>query len=296
MLPGYTAPIRDYPGKLLELKIRLKAVFPNRCNKSISCRKQRLNDGNTLPATARVAAGRGAIRLVSPQFIVTRNRGHVPATVSAFPGFSGASGTAAVPPSSSCPVPFVVLDACVLMSGIVRRLMLRLAAEGVYQPVWSERIGEEWRRNAARLWAIPPDILAAQWAEMNQLFPLASEADLQAYEAGLRYSDPKDFHVIAAGLARRARCGLQQPPQVLVATWNLKDFNRSELRRQGLDALNPDRLLSQWWQADAARLHGAIRAVPADYVALGRDPEPLAATLHRERLYRLKALVAHGGL
>src|SRR3546814_10808883 len=36
MLPGYTEPIRDYPGKLLEVKNCLKAVFPNRCNKSIT--------------------------------------------------------------------------------------------------------------------------------------------------------------------------------------------------------------------------------------------------------------------
>lgn len=178
------------------------------------------------------------------------------------------------------------------MSGIMRRLMLRLAAAGAYHPVWTERIGEEWRRNAARLWAIPPEVLGEQWAEMNRLFPQAAETDTQVYETGLRYSDPKDFHVIAAGLARRARCGLQQPPTVLVATWNLKDFSRSEMRRQGVDALNPDRLLSQWWQADATLLREAIRAVPDDYIALGREPEPLAATLHRERLYRLKALVA----
>lgn len=201
-----------------------------------------------------------------------------------------------MPALNPAPTPFVVLDACVLMSGIMRRLMLRLAADGVYQPVWTERIGEEWRRNAARLWDIPPALLDEQWAEMNRQFPRAAEADTLAYEAGLRYSDPKDFHVIAAGLARRARCGLQQPPTVLVATWNLKDFSRSELRRQGLDAFNPDRLLSQWWQADAAPLRAAIRAVPDDYVALGRAPEPLADTLHRERLYRLKALVARDGL
>ena len=210
--------------------------------------------------------------------------------------FLSAPGAAVVPALTPAPAPFVVLDACVLMSGIMRRLMLRLAAGGVYQPVWTERIGEEWRRNAARLWAIPPEMLQAQWAEMNLQFPHAAEADTQAYEAGLRYSDPKDFHVIAAGLARRARCGLQHPPVVLVATWNLKDFSRSELRRQGMDAFNPDRLLSQWWQADPAPLRAAIRTVPDDYIALGREPEPLAATLHRERLYRLKALVARDGL
>ena len=75
-------------------------------------------------------------------------------------------------------------------------------------------------------------------------------------------------------------------------TWNLKDFNRSELRRQGLDVYNPDRMLAQWWQQDAGRMRAAVARIPADYVALGREPGALAATLHRERLYRLKSLVA----
>ncbi|HCW16914.1 MAG TPA: PIN domain-containing protein [Achromobacter sp.] len=192
----------------------------------------------------------------------------------------------------AAPAPFIVLDACVLMSGILRRLLLRLAEAGVFIPVWTERIGEEWRRNASRIWDIPPEVLAEFWADMNARFPQANEADTQVYEASLRYSDPKDFHVIAAGLARRARCGLQQPPVVQIATWNLKDFNRSELRRQGLDVYNPDRMLLQWWQGNAERMREAIAQIPADYVALGREPEPLSTTLHRERLYGFKSLVA----
>nr|WP_167310241.1 PIN domain-containing protein [Achromobacter arsenitoxydans] len=190
--------------------------------------------------------------------------------------------------------PFIVLDACVLMSGILRRLLLRLAEAGVFLPVWTERIGEEWRRNASRIWDIPPEVMAEFWADMNARFPGAIESDTQVYEASLRYSDPKDFHVIAAGLARRARCGLPQTPTVQVLTWNLKDFNRSELRRQGLDVYNPDRMLVQWWQAGADRMRDAIAQIPADYIALGREPEPLAATLHRERLYGLKSLVSRG--
>ncbi|KDD61455.1 PIN domain protein [Bordetella bronchiseptica OSU553] len=186
--------------------------------------------------------------------------------------------------------PFVVLDACVLMSGIARQLLLRVARAGVFQPVWTERIGEEWRRNAARLWDIPAAALAAQWEAMNASFPRALEVDTQPYETGLRYSDPKDFHVIAAGLARRARCGLPQAPATLVMTWNLKDFNRSELRRQGLDAFSPDHLLARWWQADPAALRLALATVADDYVALGREPLPLAAILQRERLYRLRRL------
>ena len=186
--------------------------------------------------------------------------------------------------------PFVVLDACVLMSTVQRQLLLRAAGLGLFQPVWTERIGEEWRRNAARLWQVPPDTLAAQWHAMNQRFPDAMETNTVPYETGLRYSDPKDFHVIAAGLARRARCGLQRPPAVQVMTWNLKDFNRSELRRLGLDAYSPDQLLAGWWRAEPARLQAALQAVATDVVALGRTPEPLADTLTRERLHRLRRL------
>lgn len=178
------------------------------------------------------------------------------------------------------------------MSGILRPLLLRLASQGVFCPIWTERIGEEWRRNAARIWNIAPEVLAQQWDEMNQRFPQANEANTVAYESSLRYSDPKDFHVIAAGLARRARCGLPRPPAVYVLTWNLKDYSRSELRQQGLDVYSPDRLLAQWWTGHTAPLWAALREVQSDVLALGRAIEPLAATLHRERLYRLKNLVA----
>lgn len=190
------------------------------------------------------------------------------------------------------PAPFIVLDACVLMSTVLRQLLLRTAQNGVFQPVWTEHIGEEWRRNAARLWGAPRDILDGLWDDMNRAFPGAMESDTQAYEVGLHYSDAKDFHVIAAGLARRARCGLQRTPVVQVMTWNLKDFNRSELRRQGLDVFSPDVMLARWWQACEAALRPALEPVEQDFVALGREPLPLDAILHRERLYRLAKLAA----
>ena len=36
----------------------------------------------------------------------------------------------------------------------------------------------------------------------------------------------------------------------------------------------------------------AVAQIPADYIALGREPEPLSTTLHRERLYSLKSVLA----
>lgn len=189
------------------------------------------------------------------------------------------------------PARFVVLDACVLMSGLLRALMLRLADAGRFHPIWSERIGEEWRRNAHRLWAVPPETLLDEWQAMNTRFPRAHAGDVQPYEVGLRYSDAKDWHVIAAGLASRARCGLARTPQVSVLTWNLKDFNRSELKRQGLALIDPDRLLVQWWQEDPPAMLEALRITVANAPPSDRPPETLPATLHRARLYRLSTLV-----
>lgn len=176
------------------------------------------------------------------------------------------------------------------MSTVQRQLLLRVADQGVFQPVWTERIGEEWRRNAARVWQIPPERLAEQWNAMNQRFPGAMETDTAPDEVGLRYSDSKDLHVIAAGLARRARCGLQHPSAVQVMTRNLKDFDRSGLRRRGLDAYSSDQLLAAWWTAGSSRLDAAVQAVATDSAALGHTPEPLPDTLQRERLYRLRRL------
>uniref|UniRef100_UPI0039F01113 PIN domain-containing protein n=1 Tax=Bordetella sputigena TaxID=1416810 RepID=UPI0039F01113 len=181
------------------------------------------------------------------------------------------------------------------MSSILRGLLLRLARDDVFAPIWSARIGEEWIRNAARLWKVPPEEVTRLWDDMQREFPDADAGNVQPYETGLRYSDPKDLHVIAAGLAKRARSALQRPPAVLVMTWNLKDFNRSEMRRLGLNVFDPDRLLSQWWAASPRALRLALQGTAADVATVGREPEPLSATLHRERLYRLRALVERDG-
>ena len=188
-------------------------------------------------------------------------------------------------------VHFVVLDACVLMPTILRRLLLRLADTGCFAPVWSARIGDEWRRNAARLWAMPLSDLQAEWDRMNQLFPDADPGDPAPYEVGLRYSDPKDWHVIAAGLAKRARCGLALTPLVTVMTWNLKDFNRSELRRQSVRVASPDALLAEWFVCAPHAVHVALQTVMADATLVGRPAASTIEVLRRERLFRLAKLV-----
>ncbi len=198
---------------------------------------------------------------------------------------------AAAPPAAASRPLWLVLDACVLMSSILRPLLLEMAEAGWFRPVWSERIGLEWRRNASRIWGVPTEALEAEWLAMCRRFPEADPGDVSAYEAGLRYSDPKDRHVVAAGLASRARSGLQVAPEVRVLTWNLKDFNRSELRRQGLTVWDPDRQFAAWASEDRLRLLASLATVPRHARALGRE-EPVRVTLKRERLFRTGRLLA----
>lgn len=181
----------------------------------------------------------------------------------------------------------VVLDACVLMPGILRRLMLRLADMGLFQPVWSERIGDEWRRNAARIWSIPKERLEDEWHAMQARFPAACMQQLEPWQDGLRYSDAKDWHVIAAGRAVQA---LQADTYVAITTWNLRDFNRSEMRRLGLQTISPDTLLARCWHAAPAAMLAALEGMGQDAANLGGTPEPIAAALKRERLFLVRQL------
>ena len=182
----------------------------------------------------------------------------------------------------------VVLDTCVLISNILRRLLLRLADDGMFRPAWSPVIGDEWCRNAARLWSVMPEDVASQWMQLQQDYPDADQGDISEFKAGLKRSDPKDWHVVAAARAVRQN---KHSSDVAVVTRNLKDFNRSELRGFGLALLEPDELLVRCLQKDAPAVWRALLQIDDDFRAAGRAVEPLEAVLRRERLFRLNRLL-----
>ena len=183
--------------------------------------------------------------------------------------------------------PGLVLDACVLMSGLLRPLLLDLAQTGLFMPLWSDKIGQEWQRNAARLWPIDINLLKDEWQLMQERFPASNMGDVTFFETSLKHTDRKDKHVAAVGIASVEQ-NHGQPISVL--TWNLKDFSRSELRKQQLGLIDPDRLLSQWWPAQQATLTHHIDATIATLFMTGRrQPEPVLSMLKRDRLFRLAA-------
>lgn len=191
--------------------------------------------------------------------------------------------------SAPAPAPLLpgllVLDTCVLVSSVLRPLFLELAQRAVYVPVWSETIGDEWRRTTRHLWQVAPEEVAAQWDAMEQAFPRANMGDVSAFKQGLVLSDPKDWHVVAA--ARSA--GAQHPSLgVAVLTRNIRDFHRAELRRLEVQLLDPDQYLTRLWQWQPATLQPVLEGLPARAQVAGRPRESLSALLHRERLFRLR--------
>lgn len=192
------------------------------------------------------------------------------------------------------PTSTLVLDACILMSGVLRPFLLDLAKRGVFSPIWNDRIGVEWQRNAARIWPVSAELLAREWTNMQADFPFANMGDVADVEHELIHCDNKDRHVAAAGMVAARD---HHYPDVTVLTWNTKDFSRSELRQHHLGLSDPDLLLSRWWPQHAEVMMESLTAVIQDLFASGRrQQEPLVDMLRRERLYRLAKLVSQSYL
>jgi hypothetical protein len=181
----------------------------------------------------------------------------------------------------------VVIDTCVLMSNVLRPLLLDLAHQSCFKPAWSPVIGDEWRRNAARIWGVTLESVCCQWDALQQDFPQADQGDVGAFKEGLVYSDRKDWHVIAAARAVLARGG---GPSVTILTRNIKDFNRSELRRLGLALSDPDQFLVLCLRQRHDLVAGLLDQLPDRCDTSRRGRESLDAILKRERLFRLNRL------
>lgn len=180
--------------------------------------------------------------------------------------------------------PIVVLDTCILISNVLRFISLSLATKGYFQPAWSPIIGDEWLRNASRLWQVERSQLALDWAQWQVNFPLADQGDIQPYKAGLQYSDPKDWHVIAAARAAQVRF---PDRRVGILTRNTKDFNRGELARLHIERLQPDAFFCDLWSIAKNDFIEILRQMPEAIKAPDKKLFPLVELLKRERLFNL---------
>jgi predicted nucleic acid-binding protein len=175
-----------------------------------------------------------------------------------------------------------VLDACVLYPTVLRQVLLGVARDGLFQPLWSDRILEEWARAAARLGAVAELRARGEIALAKAAFPGAMVQPGAAVLARLVLPDPGDVHVLAAAISGGAEA---------IVTFNAADFPRHVLAEDGIARRDPDGLLWELWSADPAPVARVAEAVRAETERLSGRPTPLRGLMKKVGLPRLgKAL------
>ena len=176
----------------------------------------------------------------------------------------------------------VLLDACVLYPTVLREILIGVAGQGLYTPLWSERILEEWARAARKIGPTGEAQARAEIALLRAAWPDAFVPSRPGLEDRLWLPDPADVHVLAAAITGSAD---------LILTFNAKDFPRNTLAEEGLDRMAPDAFLMDLWQGASAPVEHVVRDVHATAQRMSGEDMPLRALLKRARLPRLgKAL------
>nr|WP_153747621.1 PIN domain-containing protein [Rhodovulum strictum] len=175
-----------------------------------------------------------------------------------------------------------MLDACVLYPTVLRQILLGVAAEGVFTPLWSARILEEWARAARKLGPAGEAQARAEIALVRAAWPGAEVAPKPGIEGRLWLPDPNDIHVLAAAIAGGAD---------LIVTFNAQDFPRQTLADEGLRRVDPDQILRELWQVHPTAIEAVVARVHEEAERLSGEALPLRGLMKRARLPRLgKAL------
>ncbi|WP_068116856.1 RSP_2648 family PIN domain-containing protein [Tropicimonas marinistellae] len=176
----------------------------------------------------------------------------------------------------------VLIDACVLYPTVMREVVLGAARQGLFQPLWSERLLEEWARAAARRGPVDEVQARGEVALVRAAWPEACVTPRAGDMARIWLPDPNDVHVLAAAIAGSAD---------LILTSNAKDFPRNVLREEGLDRRDPDGFLHDLWLAHPEKVAAAAREVLLQAQQMDDVPHEMRPLLKKARLPRLaKAL------
>ncbi|PZX18527.1 PIN domain-containing protein [Palleronia aestuarii] len=176
----------------------------------------------------------------------------------------------------------VCFDACVLYPTVLREILVGCAGEGLYAPLWSARILEEWARATVKLGPGAEDVARGEIARLRSEWPAAEVVPRAGDLDRLSLPDPDDVHVLAAAIAGSAD---------LLCTFNARDFPKAALSEEGIVRVDPDQLLRQAWPGEEAGIRRVIERVHAEAERLSGERIELRGLLKRARLPRLAKLV-----
>ncbi|BBU56390.1 PIN domain-containing protein [Mameliella alba] len=176
----------------------------------------------------------------------------------------------------------VLLDTCVLYPTVMREVLLGAARAGLYTPLWSERILEEWARAARKLGPEGEAQARAEIALVRAAWPRAEVTYPPSLEKRLWLPDANDTHVLAAAIAGHAD---------VIVTMNASDFPRNVLAEEGLSRADPDGFLLGFHQARPEIMAQVGENVRAEAERLSGEAWTMRALMKKARLPRLgKAL------
>jgi len=176
----------------------------------------------------------------------------------------------------------VLIDACVLYPTVLREIVIGTASRGLFTPLWSERILEEWRRAAEKRGET--GIAEVEIAALKALFPASMVSSTAETEARLSLPDADDVHVLAAAIDGGA-------DELL--TLNLKDFPTRTLARDDIQLRAPDTFLLELFHGNSSVLKDVLDAVMSKAAGHGIDTSNPRGLMKRARLPRLgKAVYA----
>lgn len=163
-----------------------------------------------------------------------------------------------------------VLDTCVLFKPLLCDTLLCIAEEGLFQPLWSEDILEELRRNLLQH-GVAKSGVDHRVEQMIGHFPGAMVTGHRALIDAMT-NDPKDRHVLAAAVRGHAD---------LILTENTSDFPAGSMAPYDIQVANQDSFLLDQLDLERTAVRRALGRQVSRYRRAPRTVDDLLAALAR---------------
>ncbi len=157
-----------------------------------------------------------------------------------------------------------------------------VAAKGLFTPLWSDRILEEWARAVARLGPEQEDIARGEILMLRVNWPKAVIDYPVDLEENLSLPDENDTHVLAAAIEGKAD---------ILLTQNTKDFPTRVLGNFGIIRRETDGFLTELFHDSPQVVAQVAQRVQQTAQHLSGQPQEMRKLMKKARLPRLgKAL------
>ncbi|MCX7559962.1 PIN domain-containing protein [Sulfitobacter sp. F26204] len=177
----------------------------------------------------------------------------------------------------------ILIDACVLYPTVMREMVLGTARTGLFEPIWSERILEEWARAAVKIGPTGEAQARGEIALLRASWPAAARPAAPQLEQRLWLPDENDIHVLAVAVDSSADS---------IMTLNAKDFPRATLAEHDLTRVDPDSYLTSLWAEHPELIEDIAQAVLATARRLSGQDWGMRPLLKKARLPRLAKALA----